>query len=100
MHADPQHIPFLLALLPFIAVGISIPPSIQDWMRGQPTGETLKGMAVIFGLGAAWYWVIFQSVRSKRKQGALTAMGRSLDAWLWAPPATFLVGVGCGFALL
>src|SRR5258708_5544048 len=89
-HLEPSHIPFGLSLLPFLGVGIGLPVSVQDWSRGR----LMHGDAVSLAVGSvvivAWYWAILLSVKSKRRQGKLTLLGRALNSWLWAPPAAFV----------
>jgi uncharacterized membrane protein YfcA len=99
IHADPQHIPFILALVPFLGSGIGLPPTAQDWIRG--TLNRGDAIAVVIGIviAVAWYYAILHGVRAKRRQGKEKLLGRALTSWLWSPPVAFVVGVSSGFAL-
>jgi hypothetical protein len=99
IHADPQHIPFILSLGPFFGSGIVLPPTAQDWI----SGTLNRGDAIVAVIGIvvafAWYCAILHSVRAKRRQGQAKLLGRALTSWLWSPPVAFVVGVASGFAL-
>ena len=99
-HIDIKHIPFALSMLPFFAVGIGSPVTIQDWFRGRlMPGD---GLSILVGLVVvgAWEWAILFSVRSKKRRGQALLLGRELGSWYWAPPITFVVGVVSGLIFL
>jgi hypothetical protein len=99
-HIDIKHIPFALSMLPFFAVGIGLPVTIQDWFHGRlMPGD---GLSILAGLGvvAAWEWAILFSVKSKRRRGQARLLGRELGSWYWSPPITFIVGVVSGLIFI
>ena len=99
-HISIKHVPFALSLLPFFAVGIGSPVTIQDWYHGHLMRE--DGLSILVGLVVvgAWEWVIIFSVKSKKRQGKPRLLGRELASWYWSPPVTFLVGVVSGLIFL
>lgn len=99
IYIEPQHLPFALVLLPFFISGIVLSPSVQDWSRGNLSRG--NAIAVIVGLiiTVAWCFAILHSVRAKRRQGKEKLLGRELSSWLWAPPATFVIGFAICFAM-
>ena len=94
-----KEFPFALSLLPFICVGIIIPINIQDWFHGRLS--QVDGISLLVGLAivGAWEWAIIRSVASKKRQGKVSLLGRELNSWLWAPPITFVAGIGGGLFL-
>jgi hypothetical protein len=100
IHAEPQHLPFMLSLLPFLGAGIMLPTIAQDWCRGTMVRGDAIGAAIMTVLAVAWYFAILHSIRAERRQGKDKLLGRELTSWLWAPPLTFVVGFASGFALL
>jgi hypothetical protein len=100
MILEPSHIPFALSLLPFLAVGIGLPVTVQDWIRGRLGQGDAASLLIGIVIVVAWYWAILQIVKSRKRAGKEKFLGRALDSWLWSPPVTFAVGVGCGLALL
>jgi hypothetical protein len=100
MILEPSHIPFALSLLPFLAVGIGLPVTVQDWIRGRLTQADGVSLAIGFVIAVAWYWAILQIVKSRKRAGKEKFLGRALDSWVWSPPVTFVVGVACGLSLL
>ena len=99
-HIEPNHIPFALSLLPFLGVGIGIPPTVQDWSRGHLMRGDAVSLAIGFAIVVAWYWAILRSITTKRQQGKETLLGRALSSWLWSPPVAFGVGFICGLSLV
>jgi hypothetical protein len=100
IHIQPRYIPFALALLPFLGVGIGIPPTVQDWSRGHLMRGDAISLAIGFAIVVAWYWAILRSIKTKRQQGKETLLGLELSSWLWSPPVTFSVGFICGLSLV
>ena len=100
IHIDPKHIPFALSLLPFLALGIGLPPTLQDWIRGRMLGGDGIALAVGSVIVVAWYGAILHSVKSRKRDGRSSLLGRELSSWLWAPPLTFVVGLGLGVVIL
>src|SRR5262245_18848769 len=98
MILEPSHIPFALSLLPFLGVGIGLPVTVQDWIRGRQADGVSLGIG--FVIVVAWYWAILQIVKSRKRAGKEKFLGRALDSWLWSPPVTFVVGVVCGLSFL
>ena len=96
IHIDPKHIPFALSLLPFLALGIGLPPTFQDFIRGRMMRGDGITLAVGMVIVVAWYGAILHSVNSRKRDGRPLLLGRQLSSWLWAPPLTFVVGLGCG----
>jgi len=88
-HIHIKHIPFALSMVPFFAVGMCSPVTIQDWFRGRLMAG--DGLSILVGLvvAGAWEWVILFSVKSKKRQGRAMLLGRELASWYWAPPITF-----------
>jgi hypothetical protein len=99
-HIGITHLPFALSLLPFFAVGIASPVTIQDWFHGRLIPG--DGVALFVGLVVvgAWEWVILLSINSKKRRGQARLLGRELSSWYWAPPITFMAGVASGLILL
>ena len=100
IHLEPTTVPFAISLVPFLVFGIDIPVSVHDWSRGRMTNGDGASLAIGFVIVVAWYWAILHSVRSKRRDGKTTLLGRDLDSWLWAPPIALVVGLVCGLSLL
>jgi len=100
IHIEPSHFPFALSLLPFLGVGIGLPPTVQDWSRGRLMRGDAVSLAIGFVIVVAWYWAIRRSVRTKRQQRKEKLLGRALDSWLWSPPVAFVVGLACGLSLV
>jgi hypothetical protein len=99
-HIDIRHIPFALAMLPFFAIGIAFPVTMQDWLHGRLTrGDALDFMVGLLIVGV-WECVIVYSIRSKERQGQDRLLGRELSSWSWAPPVTFIIGALSGLVLL
>ena len=99
-HIGIKNIPFALSLLPFFALGIALPATIQDWLQGRlMPGD---GWALLGGLVfiAVWEWAILFSVRSKKRRGQERLLGRRLSSWYWAPPIAFTVGVVSGLIFI
>jgi hypothetical protein len=99
-HIEIKHIPFALSMLPFFAVGIASPVTIQDWLHGRlmrGDGLALLGGLIVVG---AWEWAILFSIKSKKHRGQERLLGRELSSWYWAPPITFTVGVVSGLIFL
>jgi hypothetical protein len=87
-------------MLPFFAIGIALPATIQDWLHGRlMSGDkwSLLGGLVFVGV---WEWAILFSVRSKKRRGQDRLLGRELTSWRWAPPITLVVGVVCGLIFI
>ena len=99
IHIDPQHVPFMLSLLPFFTAGIVLPPTAQDFSRGVLTQGDAACLAAGVPIVIGCYYAILRSVRAKKMQGKDKLLGRALNSWLWSPPATFAVGIVTGFAL-
>jgi hypothetical protein len=100
MMLEPSHVPFALSLVPFLGVGIGLPVTVQDWIRGRLTQADAVSLPIGFVIVVAWYWAILQIVKSRRRAGREKFLGRALDSWVWSPPITFVVGVVCGLSLL
>jgi hypothetical protein len=100
MILEPSHIPFALSLLPFLGVGIGLPVTVQDCIRGRLTQGDAVSLPIGIVIVVAWYWAILQIVKSRKRAGKEKFLGRALDSWLWSPPITFVVGVACGLSLL
>jgi hypothetical protein len=100
MFLEPSHTPFALSLLPFLGVGIGLPVTAQDWIRGRLTQGDAVSLPIGILIVVAWYWAILQIVKSRKRAGKEKFLGRALDSWVWSPPITFVVGVACGLALL
>ncbi len=100
IHIEPSHLPFALSLLPFLAFGIGLPVTVQDWSRGRSMHGDAVSLAIGFVIVITWYWAILHSVKSKRREGKQKLLGRALDSWLWSPPIAFVVGFACGLSLL
>lgn len=100
MHIHFSHLPFALSLLPFFAIGIGIPPTVQDWNSGRSMHGDIFSIAVGSVVVVAWYFAILNSVKSKRLQGKQKLLGRALDSWIWSPPIALIVGFACGLSLL
>ena len=99
-HIEIQNIPFALSMLPFFALGIAFPVTIQDWLNGRlMRGD---GWALLAGLVfvGAWEWAILFSIRSKKRAGQGRLLGRQLSSWYWAPAVTFVVGVVSGLVFI
>ena len=100
MYVTPKNIAYTLSLLPFLSLGIGLPVTLQDWIRGR----MMRGDGITIAIGAvivvAWYWAILHSVRSRRRDGRPRLLGRELSSWLWAPPVAFVVGLGYGLFFL
>jgi hypothetical protein len=58
------------------------------------------GLAVGLVIAVAWYWAILRSIKTKKREGKETLLGRALESWLWSPPIAFVVGLACGIAIL
>ena len=93
---DIKHIPFAMAMLPFLAAGITLPVTILDWLHR----SLLESEALFLGIGVfiigVWECMIICSVRSKKRLGKGYLLGHRLNSWIWAPPLTFIVGVALG----
>ena len=100
MILEPSHIPFALSLLPFLAIGIGLPVTVQDWIRGRLGQRDAASLLIGIVIVVAWYWAILQIVKSRKRAGKEKFLGRALDSWVWSPPVTFVVGVACGLSLL
>jgi hypothetical protein len=99
-HIDIKHIPFALSMLPFFAVGIGSPVTIQDWYHGRlMLGDRISILVGLVVVGA-WEWAILFSVESKKRQGQARLLGRELGSWYWSPPITFIVGVLSGLIFI
>ena len=99
-HIDFRHIPFALSMLPFFAIGIAMPVTMQDWLHGRlMPGDARDFLVGLFVVGA-WQCVIVFSIRSKERLGQERLLGRELSSWSWAPPITFAVGVVSGLIFL
>ena len=99
-HIEITHAPFALSMLPFFALGIALPATIQDWLHGRlmrGDGWTLFGGLVFIGI---WEWAILFSVRSKKRRGQERLLGRQLSSWYWAPPVAFTIGVVSGLIFI
>jgi uncharacterized membrane protein YfcA len=99
-HIHIKHIPFALSMLPFFALGIGSPATIQDWFRGcLMPGD---GMSILIGLVVvgAWEWAILFSVKSRKRRGQERLLGRELSSWYWSPPITFVVGIVSGLIFI
>jgi hypothetical protein len=89
-HIEIKHIPFALSMLPFFALGIASPATIQDWLHGRlMRGDGWTFLVGLFVVGA-WEWAILFSVKSKKRRGQERLLGRELSSWYWAPPITFI----------
>ena len=99
-HIEIKHLPFALSMLPFFALGIASPATIQDWLHGHLTRG--DGWALFVGLlvVGAWEWAILFSVKSRKRRGQELLLGRELSSWYWAPPITFIVGVVTGLIFI
>jgi hypothetical protein len=98
-HVGPEHLPFTISLLPFFAAGLCLPPLVSDALHGRLVlgdGISIAVGAVVIGL---WYWAILRSIRSRKAQQKTTLLGRELTSWIWAPPATFVIGLIFGFTV-
>jgi hypothetical protein len=95
-----KHIPFALSMLPFFAVGIGSPVTIQDWFHRRLMPEDALSVLVGLIVMGAWEWAILFSVKSKKRQGQTRLLGRELSSWYWSPPITFLVGVVSGLIFI
>jgi len=99
-HIGIKHIPFALSMLPFFAIGIGSPVTIQDWFHGRLLPGDGLGIWVGLIVVGAWEWAILFSVRSKKRQGQARLLGRELVSWYWSPPITFVVGVISGLIFI
>jgi uncharacterized membrane protein YfcA len=99
-HIDIRHIPFVFCILPFFAVGIATPATIQDWYHGRLIPG--DGLSILVGLVvvSAWEWAILFSIKSKKRRGQTRLLGRELASWYWAPPITFIVGIVSGLVFI
>ena|SRR5579871_5728082 len=100
MIIGPRFLPFAFSLLPFLGTGICIPATIQDALRGRITRQDVVSLAIWVLAVAAWYWAILHSIKSKKKRGEETLLGRPLNSWTWSPPVAFAIGLLCGLSLL
>jgi hypothetical protein len=99
-HIEIKHLPFALAMLPFFAIGIALPATIQDWFHGRlMSGDWWSLLSGLVFVGV-WELAILFSVRSKKRRGQERLLGRELTSWHWAPPITFVVGVVCGLIFI
>ena len=99
-HIDIRHIPFALSMLPFFAIGIAFPVTMQDWLHGRlMPGDALDFLVGLFIIGVLECVIVF-SVRSKERRGQARLLGRELSSWSWAPLITFIVGVVSGLIFL
>jgi hypothetical protein len=99
-HIEITHFPFALSMLPFLAVGIALPATIQDWLHGRlmsGDGWTLLGGLVFVGV---WEGAILLSIRSKKRREQERLLGRLLSSWYWAPPIAFAAGVVSGLIFI
>jgi len=99
-HIDIKHIPFAFSMLPFFAVGIGSPVTIQDWAHGRLMPDDGWSIGVGLAVVAAWEWAILLSIKSKKNRGQTRLLGRELVSWYWAPPITFVVGVVSGLIFI
>lgn len=99
-HIGIRYFPFALAMLPFLAVGIGTPVTIQDWSRGRLLPADGKSMLVGLVAIVVWELAILYSLKWKERRGQERLLGRELDSWYWAPPITFVVGVVSGVIFL
>lgn len=97
---DPGHIPFALSLVPFLCVGICLPVTVQDWIRGYLMPGDIASLFIGLVIVVAWYGAVFHSVKAKRRAGKQKLLGRTLNSWLWSPLVAFVVGLACGLSLL
>jgi hypothetical protein len=100
VHIDIRHIPFALSMLPFFAIGIAFPVTMQDWLHGRLTpGDALDFLVGLLVIGVLER-VIVCCIRLKERRGQDRLLGRELSSWSWAPPITFIVGAVSGLVLL
>jgi len=99
-HIHIKHIPFALSMLPFFAVGIGSPATIQDWLRGRLMPEDWLSIVIGLVVVGAWECAILFGVKSRKRRGQLRLFGRELSSWYWAPPITFMVGVMSGLIFI
>lgn len=99
-HIDIRHIPFALSMLPFFAIGIAFPVTMQDWIHGRLMPEDARDFFIGLLIVGVWECVIVASIRSKEQQGQQRLLGRELSSWSWAPPITFAVGVVSGLIFI
>ena len=99
-HLHAKHMPFALAMLPFFAIGIASPVTIQDWWRDRLLPGDLKAFLIGWLVLGAWEWAILLSIRSKKRRGQDQLLGQSLSSWYWAPPFAFVLGVISGIVFI
>lgn len=100
VHIDIKHIPFALSMLPFVAVGIATPPTIQDWFHGSLMPGDGRSLLIGLAVVGAWEWAILLGVKSKKRRGQSQLLGRDLASWYWAPPIAFIIGVMSGLIFI
>ena len=99
-HVDIRHLPFALCMLPFFAIGIAFPVTMQDWLHGRLTPGDAQDFVVGLIIMGIWECMIVFSVRSKERRGQARLLGRELSSWSWAPPITFVVGAVSGLIFI
>ena len=98
-HIGIRYIPFALAMLPFLAIGIGAPATFQDWHEGRlAQSDELPIIAGVVFVGA-WERAILFGVKHQERRGKVALLGRELRSWYWAPPITFMVGLVAGLFL-